>query len=66
MLHKFRSPQTNFNRVPATFKVAITPTGNLNGRWYITKASNGNSFTVYSTDPGDTTQGFDWMILQEN
>ncbi len=55
-----------FNRVPATFKVALTPTGNLAGRWYIAKAVNGNSFTVYSTDAGDTTQGFDWMILQEN
>jgi hypothetical protein len=42
MLHKFRSPQTNFNRVPATFKVAITPTGILAGRWYIAKATDGD------------------------
>ncbi len=57
---------TQFNRVPPTFKVAITPTGNLNGRWYILKGALGNDFTVYSTDPTDTTQGFDWFILQEN
>src|SRR5919202_7020389 len=28
---------TQFNRVPGNFKVGVTPTGDLNGRWYLTK-----------------------------
>ena len=40
--------------------------GKLAGSWYITKAANGNTFTVYSTDAGDMTQGVDWMIVREN
>jgi hypothetical protein len=46
------------------YRVAVTPTGSLNGRWHIAKEPN--SFTVYSTDANDTTQGFDYVVLLDS
>jgi hypothetical protein len=46
------------------YRVAVTPTGSLNGRWHIAKEPN--RFTVYSSDATDTTQGFDDVMLLDS
>jgi hypothetical protein len=49
------------NLANTTYRVAITPTATLLGRWYVTKGSS--SFTVFSTDAADAG-AFDYVILE--